>query len=197
MNLLLIRHGMPVRIENEDGAPADPPLSEGGRAQAAKLSSWLGSEPIDAIYSSPMRRAVETAGPLAEALGIEIRLEPGVVELDYDSATYIPLEELKASDPERWRALITDYFGADLEAFASTVERSIEGIIATHPGQCVAVFCHGGVINAWASRVLGLPISLFLDSGYTSINRFLAAASGERSVASLNETGHLRPRAAV
>ena len=39
---------------------------------------------------------------------------------------------------------------------------------------------------------LGLPVSLFLDSGYTSISRFLAASSGERSVGSLNETGHLR-----
>ncbi len=183
---------MPVRIENEDGAPANPPLSEEGRNQAAKLARWLGGETIHAVYSSPMRRAVETAAPLAAALGVDVRLEPGIVELDYDSSTYIPLEELKATDPDRWRAHITDYFGTDLEAFGSTVERSIEGIIAAHSSQNVAIFCHGGVINAWASKVLGLPVSLFLDSGYASISRFLAARSGERSVGSLNETGHLR-----
>ena len=140
-----------------------------------------------------MRRAVETAAPLAATLGIDVRLEQGVVELDYDSNTYIPLEELKASDPERWRAQVTDYFGTDLEAFGSKVERSIEAIIAAHPGQDVAIVCHGGVINAWACKVLGLPVSLFLNSGYTSVSRFLAASSGERSVGSLNEKGHLRP----
>jgi probable phosphoglycerate mutase len=57
----------------------------------------------------------------------------------------------------------------------------------------VAVVCHGGVINAFAGEVLGIrePF-LFFDPGYTSISRFLAAKSGERSVLSLNETGHLR-----
>jgi len=192
MKLLMIRHGLPIRIENEGGAPADPPLSDEGRKQAAMLADWLASETIHAVYSSPMRRALETASPLAAALGLEVRLEPGVVELDYDSDTYIPLEELKASDPERWRAQITDYFGTDLEAFASTVENSIEAIIATHPGENIAVFCHGGVINAWACKVLGQGASLFLDPRYTSISRFLCAGSGEKTIASLNEAAHLR-----
>jgi len=192
MKILLIRHGLPIRVENEGGIPADPPLSDEGREQAAKLARWLSTEAIHAVYSSPMRRAMETASPLAKALGLDVRTEPGVVELDYDSATYIPLEELKRIDPERWRAQVTDYFGADLENFASTVESSVERIIAAHAGENVAIFCHGGVINAWACKVLGLPASLFLDSRYTSVSRFLAASSGERSVDSLNETGHLR-----
>jgi len=192
MQLLLIRHGLPVRIENEDGARADPPLSDEGREQAEKVARWLSGEILHAVYSSPMRRAMETAQPLAATLGVDVRLESGVVELDHDSNTYIPLEDLKSSDPERWRAQVTDYFGADLERFGTKVERSIEGIIAAHPGQNVAIVCHGGVINAWACRVLGLPLSLFLNAGYTSISRFLAASSGERSVGSLNESGHLR-----
>ena len=192
MKLLMIRHGLPVRTENEGGAPADPPLSDEAREQAAKLANWLSKETIHAVYSSPMRRAVETAAPLATLLGVEVLLEPGVVELDFESETYIPLEELKVSDPERWRAQTTDYFGTDLEAFASTVERSIEGIIANHPGENIAIFCHGGVINVWSCKVLGKRVALFLDSGYTSVSRFLAASSGERSVESLNETGHLR-----
>ena len=133
MKLLLIRHGLPIRIENKDGAPADPPLSDEGQEQAAKLARWLSSETIHCVYSSPMRRAVETATPLTAALGIDIKLEPGVVELDYNSDSYIPLEELKATDPERWRSHVTNYFGTDLETFGSTVERSIEGIIAAHP----------------------------------------------------------------
>jgi hypothetical protein len=53
--------------------------------------------------------------------------------------------------------------------------------------------CHGGVINAWASHVLGIAELLFFAPDYTSINRFFAASSGERSVATLGETPHLRP----
>ena len=48
------------------------------------------------------------------------------------------------------------------------------------------------MINAWASTVLGLPVTLFFNPDYTSINRFMAASSGERSIVSLNETAHLR-----
>ena len=52
--------------------------------------------------------------------------------------------------------------------------------------------CHGGVINTWAAHVLGLETTLFFEPVYTSISRFLASASGERSLASLNEAAHLR-----
>ena len=192
MKILLIRHALPLRVENHDGTRADPPLGEVGRDQAAKVARWLSRETIHAIYSSPMRRAVETARPLAETLALEIQLEQGIVEFDRDSPTYIPLEELKADDPEAWRTYLQNYRDAGLHEFGSTVVQSVEGIIAAHRGENVAIFCHGGVINAWACNVLGLEVSLFLDSGYTSVSRFLAASSGERSLSSLNETAHLR-----
>ncbi len=76
--------------------------------------------------------------------------------------------------------------------FQRGVVDCVERIIADHGGGRVAVFCHGGVINAWAAHVLGIETPLFFDPTYTSINRFLAARSGERSVASLNEMAHLR-----
>ena len=194
MELLLIRHALPVRIENDDGRPADPPLSAVGRRQAERLAEWLAGEPLDALYASPMRRAVETARPLARASGLELRLEPGVVEFDRDAAVYVPLEELKRADPARWRELVQGglYAEIDLAAFQRTVLASLEAIIARHPGGRVAVVCHGGVINTWAARTLGIAQPLFFDPTYTSINRFLAAGSGERSVSSLNEAGHLR-----
>lgn len=82
--------------------------------------------------------------------------------------------------------------GVDLEAFRRAVVGALEAIVARHPGGRVAVICHGGVINAWAGHVLGIQAPLFFEPAYTSISRFLAAASGERSVGSLNETAHLR-----
>ena len=65
MELILIRHGLPLRIETDDGKPADPDLSDTGHQQAALMAAWLEQEHIDAIYSSPMNRAQQTAEPLA------------------------------------------------------------------------------------------------------------------------------------
>ena len=56
----------------------------------------------------------------------------------------------------------------------------------------MAVFCHGGVINVWAAHVLGMKPRVFFEADYTSINRFICARSGQRSVVSLNERAHLR-----
>ncbi len=194
MELILIRHALPLRVENEDGRPADPPLSETGRAQADRLVRWLADEPLDTLYTSPLRRALETAQPLSESRGLELRIEPGVAEIDQQAPTYVPLEEMKADDPEGWRELMRRglYENADLQRFHAVVTASLARIIADHPGERVAVVCHGGVINVFAADVLGLAPRLFFDPTYTSINRFAAARSGERSVRTLGEAAHLR-----
>ena len=194
MELLVIRHALPLRAASSDGSPADPPLSEEGRRQAALLSAWLADERIDALYASPMRRARETAEPLAAAHGLEIALAPGLVELDHRASEYVPLEEIKAQDRDAWLALVRGglYAGVDMPAFRRGVEATFERIIASHAGGRVAVVCHGGVINAWAGHVLGIAAPHFFEPGYTSVQRFLAASSGERNVASLNELAHLR-----
>ncbi len=195
MELILIRHALPLRVEKQDGTPADPGLSETGIEQARKLARWMESEKLDAVYSSPMNRAHMTAQFLAEVKGIEIRIEPGVAEFDNQSSVYVPMEELRAKDYESWRKLVDGGFGAlyDLKDFQKTVVASLEKIISQNSGNRVAVVCHGGVINLWAAHVLGLSRpNLFFAPEYTSINRFLASGKGQRSVASLNETAHLR-----
>jgi probable phosphoglycerate mutase len=196
VELLLIRHALPLRIENEDGTPADPPLSDTGRAQANALADWFEHDAIDRIVASPLQRARETADPLAECRGLAVEIEPGVAEFDAGSARYIPLEELKEIDYERWQAFVTGGYGEDRDivAFSETVVTSLERIIRRNPGGRVAVFCHGGVINCWAAHVLGLAPQLFVDAMYTSVSRFFAAGTGARSVASLNEFAHLRER---
>lgn len=197
MELLLIRHALPERRETGDGTPADPPLSQLGREQAARMAEWMSGEKIDAIISSPMRRARETAVPLERALGLEAVLEPGVVEMDHTSDAYIPIDQLKREDYPRWQALIQGgelWGGVDMQAFRSTVVEALERVVSAYRGARVAVVCHGGVVNAWAGHVLGVDDPFFLDVSYTGVSRFLAASSGERSVVSLNETAHLRAR---
>ncbi len=194
MELLLIRHGLPLRVENDDGTPADPPLAPLGHDQARRLAAWLETERIDALYASPLRRAHQTAEPLAARQRLELHLEPGVVEFDQYAESYVPLEELKANDYEVWKALVQGgmYAAIDIESFQRGVAATLERIITDHAGARVAVVCHGGVINAWTSNVLGIAEPLFFQPTYTSVSRFLAAGSGERSVVSLNEAAHLR-----
>lgn len=195
MELLLIRHALPERRETDDGTPADPPLSVQGRAQAEAVARWLAAEKVDALYTSPMRRARETAAPLERALGIAAVLEPGVVEMDHTSDVYVPIDQIKREDYPRWQALIQGgelWGGIDMPAFRATVVAALERAITAHRGGRIAVVCHGGVVNAWAGHVLGVADPFFLDVAYTGVSRFLAASTGERSVMSLNETAHLR-----
>jgi len=194
MELLLIRHGLPLRVERADGAPADPPLSTEGRAQAERVAAALAGERLAAVYASPLRRARETAAPLAALSGLEVRIEPGVVEFDPHAPSYVPLEEIRAESHEAWLELMRGGLtaGVDVGVFRATVVAALERIVAAHPRERVAVVCHGGVVNAWAAHVLGLAETLFFQPGYASVSRFLAAGSGERSVLSLNEAGHLR-----
>jgi probable phosphoglycerate mutase len=194
VELLLIRHGLPELVVNDDGSPADPPLSPTGREQADRVARWLDGLAIDRVYASPLRRARETAEPLALRRGLEVSIERGVREYDADAALYIPLEELKRHDYPRWKELVAGGYAPEVDflAFHREVVESLEKIIAENAERRVAVFCHGGVINAWAAHVLGLAPKLFVDVTYTSVSRFLAARSGERSLASLNEAAHLR-----
>lgn len=191
---MLIRHGLPVRRELEMGA-ADPELSEAGLAQARHLADYLSSETIDAVYASPLRRAFQTAQPLAVVHSREIVVEDDVAEWDRNSTEYIPIEELKAANDPRWQALVRGEWTVHEESpeqFRGRVVDRIESLIADHSGQRIAVVCHGGVINAYLAHVLGLGIQQFFYPNYTSIHRVAAARTGERSIVTVNETAHLR-----
>lgn len=185
----MIRHGLPVRVDEGDGTagPADPALSERGVEQAEALADWLRHEDVDAIWSSPMRRALETAAPLARELGLPVTIDEGLCEFDRHALSYIPIEELKAAGDPRWFEL-----PERPEDFVAAVVAAVERVVAAHPRQRVAVVCHGGVINAYAGHVIGIDDPLFFLPQYTSINRILASSSGPRSIRSLNEHQHVR-----
>jgi len=195
MELLLIRHGLPVRRELSEGI-ADPELSTAGHQQAKHLAEYLSSERIDALYSSPQQRALQTAQPIAADTGLNIEVVDDVAEWDRNASFYIPVEELKATNDPRWQALVRgDWPGESdtIEDFRERVVTAVEGLIAHHNGERIAVSCHGGVINAYFSHVLGLPAGKgFFYPNYTSINRVMASQSGHRSVMTINETSHLR-----
>ncbi len=196
MELLLIRHALPVRRELTEGR-ADPELSEAGHQQAAHLATYLADERIDAVYASPMLRAHQTAMPLAESQRLEVVIDEGVAEYDRDATWYVPVEELKAAGDPRWQEMLDGTWHTSLDIdpfqFRDGAYAAIERIVSANPSRKVAIVCHGGVINAYFSRILDLDDpSGFFYPNYTSIHRVMAARSGERSVLTLNETAHLR-----
>jgi probable phosphoglycerate mutase len=197
MELLIIRHAEPVRVTADEtrGAPADPGLTERGKEQSRRLARWLAAEGIDRVVSSPLRRAVETATPVARALGLEVEVDHGLCEYDRAADSYIPMEEMRAEKDERWLAMVEgrweDFGGENPEQFRARIVPCLDRIVATSPGRRVAAICHGGVVNVYLAALLGLERHLWFEPGYTSISRVRAARSGPRSVASINETAHL------
>jgi 2,3-bisphosphoglycerate-dependent phosphoglycerate mutase len=195
MELLLVRHGLPIRRELEVGI-ADPELSDDGLAQAELLGAYLAEESLDAVYASPLRRAHQTALPVAAKQGLEVQLVDAVAEWDRHSNEYVPIEELKAANDPRWQAMLRGEWTVHDETpqeFRARTVAAIEELIERHGGHRIAVVCHGGVINGYLSHILGLGDAQgFFYPNYTSIHRVAAARSGERSVVTINETSHLR-----
>ena len=80
----------------------------------------------------------------------------------------------------------------DPEAFQAQVVEGMGRIIAANPGRTVAVGCHGGVVSAYLSHLLGIGRVMFYEAHYTSVARVAASSAGHRSVRSMNELGHLQ-----
>jgi len=195
VEIVFVRHGLPLRIELETGI-ADPELAAEGHEQAERMAAYLGVEDVEAVYVSPLRRALETARPLCKVLGLEAVVSEGVAEFDRNSREYVPVEELRATNDPRWEKLLRgewDGVDEDPSIFKARVVATVEDMIARHPGGRVVVVCHGGVINQYLAHVLGIETHVgFFYPKYTSIHRVMAARSGERSIVSINEASHLR-----
>lgn len=197
MDLVLVRHAEPVRITAEEGGggPVDPVLTARGLNQANRLAHWLAGEPIDHIVSSPLARATQTAAPLGTALGVDVEIIDGLREYDSESDSYIPVEELKAAKDPRWDAMVRgdweSFGGEPPDEFRARIVGQMDALVDRHQGRTVVVVCHGGVVNIYLGAVLGIATPLWFDPAYTSISRVRANTRGLRSVASVNEVGHL------
>src|SRR6516165_4548394 len=178
MDLLWVRHAEPERVAPGGGTPANPPLTANGRAQAERLAEWLGHERVDHVLSSPQRRAQETAAPIAAAHDLRVEICDGLVEYDVQSDHYIPMEELRETDPERIQAMLEglweSFGGESAEVFRTRVAKTTQEIIDAHPGQRVVAVCHGGVVNVALAVVLGIDKFLWFDPRYTSLSRMVA-----------------------
>lgn len=195
MQLLLIRHARPERVELTDGEVADPSLSALGRAQAAAVADELAEEPIDAIYASTAARARETAAPLAAIHDLEVIEREELLEYDFGTSSYIPIEEVAPDDPAlaRWMAWFQPLEeGSDPDRYRRRVMAATEEIVAGHRSQTVAIVSHGGAINAYLSGLLGMDRAMIFVPEYTSVSRLQVSASGFWTLQTLNEQTHLQ-----
>lgn len=194
MQLILVRHALPERVAHEDGSAADPELTPEGRAQAQRLVAALDGEPVDALWSSPMRRARQTAEPLAAHLGRDPQVEPGLREYDAEGGHYTPVHEMATAAPQDWERMRSGLLPehVDVEAFTGQVVDAVEAVVAAHPGHATAVVvAHAGVINTYLASILGIPRPLPFPLDYVGITRVICARGGRRRARTVNEIAHV------
>lgn len=189
VQLLLIRHALPLR--SEPGQGSDPELSQEGIEQAKRLPDALARFPISRIVSSPQIRARQTAQPVADALGMAIDIDERLAEYDRDLTHYTPVEEISEEDMKRLAN--GDLPSVDQPAFIARVAEGIDEILATADREdTVAVFTHGGVINAMAHRVMKTQRLLCVQVDYAGITRLLWSSRQKTFfVAGVNATEHV------
>lgn len=191
MDLVVVRHAEPARgLTAAD--TVDPWLSETGRAQALRVAAALHLLAPTALYSSPQRRALETAQAIGDRTGVPVVVDAGLAEFDHGKA-YLHYEDDDQLESPYARYQVGDLspWGTDAATFTARVVAAMERVIAAHPGETVVVVAHGGVQNAYLSSVLGLGRLHFHFPSYTAVSRVRASRRGHREVVSMNETGHL------
>lgn len=164
--LLLVRHGVtPTTGQVLPGRAPGLHLAEQGNKQAQRFAERLQGLAVDAIYSSPMERALETAAPAAEATGLKVTHDDGLLECDFGTWTGAALSELYKLP--QWREVQSSpstFRFPDGESFSEMQERmvaALENIAAAHPGGVVICFSHADTIKAAVAHAMGTPLDNF------------------------------------
>ncbi|CQD22403.1 phosphoglycerate mutase [Mycobacterium lentiflavum] len=192
MQVLLVRHALPLRSEHGQGS--DPDLSEDGLAQIARLPEALARFPISRVISSPQRRAIQTAEPVAAARQLSVEIDDRFAEYDRDLPVYIPVEQIRAENPKEWERLAQGHLpsAVDEDAFRARIRAATDDLVASaDPEDTVAVFSHGGVINLLLHEILGTKRLLSFPVDYASVTRLLYSRTGQATVAGVNGVEHV------
>lgn len=163
--LLLIRHAeVEVKYHRVFGGRIDMNLSPRGKRMARTLAGYLENKTIDAVYASPMKRVQQTLGPSLRKGAPAQTIMPGLREIDFGDWTGLGWQAVSdrfGFQSHEWLDQIEHRGvpnGENARVFRQRVEPCIREIIQKHPGQNVAVFCHGGVIRMILSILVELPL---------------------------------------
>lgn len=177
----------------------DAPVGEEGRKQLALLALRFRNEPLDALYSSPLTRAMETARAVNEYHHLPIQQREGLLEISAGDIENMLVTEVARRYPE-----LTDHWnhapdrcefphGETMEQVYTRVNRELDEIIAENPGRRMFIATHGGVIRNIYARVAHGSILGLRDGavfGNTGVN-VLLAEDGDLRFAQVNDLAHL------
>jgi len=207
--ILLIRHGETAwnAVRRLQGH-IDIPLNEEGERQAAALARALAAEPLDALVSSDLQRAMQTAQAVAVSHpGIPQHVDASLRERAYgvfEGMLYHDVEQQYPVEFALWQArdieAVMPAGGRVAESFRQFYARTIAAIsdwAERCPGQVIAIVAHGGVLECAYREAVGMQLDSPRDFQVknASINRF-TYVGGKLSLASWGEVGHLNPAAA-
>jgi len=198
MLLYCIRHGQSIyNAEGRIQGQSDVPLSPLGRRQSEAVAAALARLPIDAIYASPLQRAMQTAQPLADARGLEIQTDLRLKEIDTGVFQDKIWDEIAPHHPEvavRWRSGDIDIAFPGGESRRDLMRRGPEAfrsIFQAGHEQAVVV-SHGGLLVATLKVLLDIPpLEPPLDLENGSITKFAFHGDGQVELLTLDEVDHL------
>jgi broad specificity phosphatase PhoE len=198
MLLYCIRHGQTeYNAEGRVQGQTDVSLSDLGRAQSLAVTDALADQPITAIYSSPLRRARQSAQPLSDRLGVPVETDPRLMEIHLGDFQGQLRTELDLRYPEvfsRWRGGDPDFAFPNGESRRSLMDRALaafESIRRTNHAQ-VAVVTHGALLLAVIRAFLHVAPEIRLPPLENASISVLSSEGSEVQVVQLNGVEHLR-----
>ncbi len=196
---LLLRHGQTaLSVDKRFSGVGDPPLTQVGQAQAAAAAARLASAGVQAVVSSPLGRARQTAQAVADAIGVEVSVEPGLRETDFGDWEGYTFAEIRAKWPRELEAWLADPevappAGESFVETATRVRAARDRVLAAHEGQTVVLVSHVTPIKTLLRFALDAPPSalhrMHLDLACLSEVQWFA--DGPAVVRRLNDTAHL------
>ena len=198
---LLLRHGQtPLSVEKRFSGTGDAALTEAGLEMAAAAAQRLASSGADAVVSSPLRRAQQTAAHVAAALGVDVDVEDGLRETDFGDWEGYTFGEVKQKWPrelDAWLAstAIAPPFGESFDDTALRVRQARDRILARYGGRTVVVVSHVTPIKTLLRFALDAPPSALyrMHLDLVSLSEVQWFADGPAVVRSLNDTHHAPP----
>ncbi|MFE2911314.1 bifunctional RNase H/acid phosphatase [Kitasatospora indigofera] len=201
---VLLRHGETAltpekRFSGSGGS--DPELSEKGRWQAGRAAEAMAARgTIQAVVSSPMRRTRQTAETVAARLGLDVRIEEGLRELDFgewEGLTFAEVQERHPADLDAWLASAKAKPTGGSESFTTLAHRvgvARDKILARYAGRTVLVVSHVSPIKTLVRLALGAPPDALyrMELSAAALSAVQYYTDGNASVRLLNDTGHLR-----
>lgn len=197
---VLVRHGQTEwNLADRFRGHVDIPLNQTGIAQAGRVASRLAGEKIDAIYSSPLQRAVKTAEPIAQAHHLPVQPEDGLQDMDVGAFEGLTIEEARQAFPEvvdKWLTApghVKFPKGDSMKAVRTRAQKMLEELAGRHPDQTVLLVSHRVPCLVILCLVIGLDADALwnLRVDNASISRF-ETRDGGYVVSLVNETSHLK-----